>query len=503
MALSGATVTLIAGGKSFTGMTDMNGVFGVTDVPSGSFIAKIDAMGYLAASINGTLGPVGNFPVSNPIATLGPVGLIKSDGTFAVKLVDQTGAPTPNINVTARPQVRWVDFNNGSPIAMGSFEVTAMSGMDGVATFTGLPDYVSLGSLSGGVDSLPVDVPPVQVMGSTTVYSFLGATFTFQVTHLGGSGVVDQPVIQLAGPTTPLRILGSNLDYLLNLFSATGGSGSSATPSFAAVPTIPYMGNTGPITVEFNQSINRGTIRAQLLDESGSVTTPALMASGSANVLTITPMSALGNGTRYNLVLHVDAANVPGQQNSAREMDVTAPLFVQPASGATVKLSSTNMPKWNVDGSGTVTVDITFTEPVGVGYGRSDQISCVAYYEVISLNNNMNTPLPPGMWPMSSNTGTGTTCPGPGPDITAIRPLESTNAPLMPITGFSTKWRVTTDNAAHSECLNLLSCNFPSPPPTMHLIFDHTLPGNTIKRPDGTPLPTDITNFSFTPTPGP
>ena len=46
-------------------------------------------MGCLAASINGALGgAVGNFPVKDPIVTLGPVGLIKSDGTYAASSIN-------------------------------------------------------------------------------------------------------------------------------------------------------------------------------------------------------------------------------------------------------------------------------------------------------------------------------------------------------------------------------------------------------------------------------
>jgi hypothetical protein len=500
MPLAGATVSVISGGKLFTAMTDMNGLFGVASVPSGNFIASVSAMSYLTASINGALGgAVGSTPVSNPITTLGPIGLIKSDGTFSVLVVDQFGAPTPNIPLTARPQVRWVNFNNGTPTPLGSFEVTATTGMDGIVTFMGLPDYVSIGSLAGGVDGLPIDVPPMQVMGSMTVYSFLGSTFTFQVTHLGNNngGVVDMPMIRLAGPLTPLTVLNSNLDYLR---SVTAGS---SLPSFAGISTIPFIAPTGPITIEFNQSINRGTIRATLVNEDGSQATVGMMATGSNNLLTLTPMSALTAGTRYNLILHVDASNVPGQQSVNRELDTTLPIFVAPASGVPVKLAAPSTVKTTLstDGLQTLQVDFQFSEPVGVGFGRQDPISCVAYYEGINLNNGVMTPVPPGQWPMGSTTGIGATCPNSGLDITAITPLES-QATGMPLTGFSSRWRATLDRIGHPECIQQASCNFPSPPPLMHLIFSHTTAPNTIKRPDGTPVPDSVPNFSFTP-PGP
>src|SRR4029078_4369837 len=120
--------------------------------------------------------------------TIGPIGLVKNDGTFSVKIVDQFGTPVANVAVVARTQIRWVSFSNGSPNAQGSYSVTGTSGMDGVVMLAGLPNYASLGSLPFGahIDTLSIDVSPIQVMGSSTVYTFLGGTFTFQVGHLDG-----------------------------------------------------------------------------------------------------------------------------------------------------------------------------------------------------------------------------------------------------------------------------------------------------------------------------
>ena len=297
MPLPGATVKIISGGKPLTATTDMDGLFSVANVPAGSFIATVSQMGYLTASINSALGgAVGNFPVSNPIATLGPIGLVKNDGTFSVKIVDQFGSPQANISVTARPQILWINFTNGLASAVGSYELTAMSGMDGVVTFMGLPDYTSVGSLAS--DNLPIDVPPVQVMGSMTTYTFLGGTFTFFVNHLANStgGVVDTPIIRLAGPTTGLSILNSTLDVLRGLVASTGGT--PVAVNYSGVSVIPYISSTGSITIEFNQVINKGTIRVALYNEDGTVASSTMMAAANNNVLTLTPGAQLAAGTR-------------------------------------------------------------------------------------------------------------------------------------------------------------------------------------------------------------
>jgi hypothetical protein len=446
--------------------------------------------------------------VKDPVTTIGPIGLIKNDGTFAVKLVDQFGSPVANVAVTARTAIRWVSFTNGSPTAQGSYEIAATSGMDGVVMLAGLPNYASLGTLgfNNNFDQLFITVAPIQVMGSTTIYTFLGGTFQFDVGHLENNGsVVDQPIIRLAGPDSPLAILNSNTDVLRGI--TAGVSGTPISPSGAAAPdtarisTYGFTAANGPITIEFNQVINKSTIRAQLFDEQGQQSSITLMAVGNNNLLTITPMSALTAGTRYNMALHVDANVVAGQNNVARELNVTVPLFTAPASGSSPKVLPAST-KYTVDSSQNVFVDIMFSEPVGTGFGNTSALSCIAYYELQGQSiDNDSTKLSAGEWPAGSTTGIGTTCPAAGLDITAVGPVEAGTP--MPVTGYSTHWRVRTDNSVHSECIVTAGCIFPSPPPTMHLLFSHLGGQQTFKRPDGTPVADNLMNFSFTPVAGP
>src|SRR5438105_1127229 len=60
--LMGAQVTVVAGGASLAATTDANGVFSVGDVPSGSVIVKLQAMGHFDVYLTANLpAAVGNF----------------------------------------------------------------------------------------------------------------------------------------------------------------------------------------------------------------------------------------------------------------------------------------------------------------------------------------------------------------------------------------------------------------------------------------------------------
>jgi hypothetical protein len=361
-------------------------------------------------------------------------------------------------------------------VPRGSYEVTAMSGMDGAVMLSGLPEYATLGLVQTGFDSLPIDVPPMTVM-STPPYPFLGGTFPFSVGHLANGGsVVDAQVIVLSGPHTDLAVLDSNVDYLrLQTASSSRAFGAGVAG---------FIGANGPVTVVFNQAINRSTVRAQLFNEDASQASVSMMATGSSNLLTITPTSALAAGKRYNLALHVDAAAVPGISNT-REFNITVPLFTQPAPNSVVSIDTTSLKT----SSDKTTVTFSFSQPIGIGFGSTGSLSCVAYYDNINLTNGMGNY--GGEW----NNGMGMICPNPSFDITAMSPLEPSSAGL-PVTGFSSKWQVVFDTVSTNNSTSckppLLrsspGCSPPAPQTTVHFVFSKTSAANTIKLPDGTPV---------------
>src|SRR5690606_34547831 len=100
--IEGAPVKIVSAEKAPEATTTADGQFTVRDVPAGSYIISISQAGFLTASFNDTLGGnVGNFPVSNPTRTLGPIGLVKNGATFTVRVVDEGGAPAEGIPVKA------------------------------------------------------------------------------------------------------------------------------------------------------------------------------------------------------------------------------------------------------------------------------------------------------------------------------------------------------------------------------------------------------------------
>jgi hypothetical protein len=498
--LMGATVTVIAGDKTETATTDDNGQFAVTKVPSGTFIMTVAQMGFVTAQLTDVLpGSVGNFPVSNPQRTIGPIGLFPSTGTFSVRVVDETGAAVPSLKLSARTGVRQVVFSNGAASGEGAYEVSATTGMDGSAMFTGLPVYAGLAGFVD--DSFTVSVPPTKVMG-TEIYDFLGGSFGF---HLNGL-VSSAQVIHLAGPNTALTILDSNIEYL------RGRSQGTATAFAAAVGSLIPI--NGPINVAFNQAIDPASLRVQFLDGDGKVMSTMAMATVSLNTVAITPSQPLPAGKRYNLILHAVAATTAGNNSAGAQLDVTAPFFAEPPAGAPITVVA-NSVMTTVPASGNITVNFELSEPIGLGYGMNGAagglFDCVAFYEASAagFNNDPNTVFQ-GDWKTTTNS----TPPGnlvcrqavgavgqPEINVTGLYPLENTNGGATLVTGFSSKFQIVigvapaSTNAGACKVITVGqpgTCTPPGVGTKVHLIFSHQDSTTTVKRVNGTTVPDNI-----------
>ncbi|HEY1587704.1 MAG TPA: carboxypeptidase regulatory-like domain-containing protein [Polyangia bacterium] len=505
--LMGATVTVIAGDKTQTATTDMNGQFAVGKVPAGTFIMQVTQMGFVTAQLTDMLGgAVGNFPVSNPQVTIGPIGLFPATGTFTVHVVDEAGAAVPSLKLSARTGVRQVVYVNGAPFGQGAYEVSASTGADGVATFTGLPIYAGLVGIVD--DSLTVSVPPTKVMG-TEVYDFLGASFPF---HLNGL-VSSAQVIHLAGPNTALTILDSNIEYL------RGRSGSGSPAFTAAVGSLVPI--NGPITIAFNQAIDPSSLRAEFLDADGKLNAVQPMApTVSLNVVSLSPANPMSAGKRFNLILHAVAATTAGTVGGAAQLDVTAPFFTEPPSGAPITVVAnsvvTNQPP---SGTGAITVTFELSEPVGVGFGNNGTLVCVAFYEIGGANapgfdvdpnvvfqGDWKSPAnssPPANLVCRQTVGAGIVG-APEMDVTALTSLESANTMTSPtvVTGFSSKFQISIAMAptmSHAgPCKQqtmppmLPGCAIPGSGTKVHLIFSRQDSTTTVKRVNGTTAPDNI-----------
>jgi hypothetical protein len=492
MPLMMANVKVISGGVTFMGVTQADGTFSIPKVPSGPFIFNAGAMGYTTAQFSSTLfGAVGNFPVSNPIATVGPIGLIPATGAFNVRLVDETGAPVSMLKVSGRTdRANYVDFSEGNGFGVGSTAFDATSGNDGLVQFTGLPNYTDLGAFVS--DDFTVDVPPTKVSGSES-YSFLGLSQQFNLEHLNFNTNGQAPTIILAGPHTPLAVLGTNLAYLAGL----GVGGLTETQ---------LVGPNGPINIEFNQAIDPNTVRVVFYNEDAATPAQAQpMATVTTNLLAMVPNQALTAGARYNLLIHVDAAIAPTVNTAVggAEFDTVVPFFVEQASGVTPTVNDTSVAKSVNPATGLTVVTFTLNEPIGVGQGNTNPIDCVVFYEGVNLDNGDPASYP-GEW---ANNGQGLLCdsqvsPQPAMNATVLTPVEQSSI----ITGFASKFSVNINNSPAAgtnpaPCkpgIPVGSCAGPQSGNKIHLVFSKLPVGSTIRRTNGQVVTDDPTKLTLT-----
>jgi hypothetical protein len=496
MPISGATVSLLSGATTVTAMADAMGHYTLAKVPAGTFFMTVSQMGYQTALVNDALnGAVGNFPVANPMHTERQLGLIPNSGSFAVKLVDDTGNPVPMVKVSAKTNVREIFYEGGAPQPDGSYQVAATTAMDGTATFMGLPNYTALTGLVD--DSVTVTVPPIQTMGQ---YTFLGLTVTYHVNSLASP----IQIIGIVGPSAPLQVIDSNIDYLKG---KAGSNPPSSTPFTSPVGSQIPIG--GPISISFNQAIQSSSLQAVLLDKTGAAVPVTMTPTVSLNLLTLTPAQKLVPAQRYNLSLHVVAAAQPGpgSGHAQAEFDATAPIFTAPNQGTAVTITSAKL----VTSGATTSVNVTFSEPVGFGLGQSGAIDCAAFFEFAAaqsggFNNDPNTPfqgewkrvglMPPQNLVCHLPLGV---MGGPYMDVTQLQSLESSNNYTTVVTGFSDSWQIPVDvnpvptNGQSGPCLFNVSCSHVSLTNTLHLIFSRQT-GLAVKRTDGTPVPDNLTS---------
>jgi len=460
--LPDVAVTVIDGAKSTTATTIADGTFHVTGVGTGNVIVTFAAPGYLGATATATV-PVtadGTAPESAE-TTVGPIGLIKSSGTFTMRLLDENGAPAAGATVTLRAQLQFVSYATGSPIPMGNVNASATSDAAGIATVAGLPDYTELGELFD--PTLFVYVPPQSV--GAPAYPFLGLHVVFPT-----AGTSGEPTIVLAGPTTPLSILASNLAYVSAPFT------DAPNPIDAA----------GPITIAFNQAIDPATVVAQVLQEDGKTLAAQQVTSQvDANVLTLN--GAFPAGARFNLSFHVESIAHP--PSLLHTVDLVRPFFTMPAGPPSIVAASVV----KTTSAGVVSVSFSFDQPVGVGDDITSASDCVAQYEGVNLDNG-DPAIYAGEYSPLSVTCDADANPAPVLNITALTPGEQ--APPVLTTGFATRWTVVindtpapgTNSAACKPGIPAGACPGPIGGNELHLVFSRLPPTAQIVSTTGVPL---------------
>jgi hypothetical protein len=491
MPMTAATVKIVSGGDTLMAATQMDGTFAMTKVPAGSFIIEISSAGYTTARFQGNLAAVGETPAKNPVATLGPIGLIKADGKFNVRLVDESGAPVPMVNVVGRAtSAAFIDFSNGDGVGHGALTFTARSGNDGLVQFTGLPEYPTVAEWVN--TNFVVDVPPEKIAG-TESYSFAGVSQIFNLANLtqSASDTQQAPTILLAGPHTPLEVISSNLVYL------------KGNPVF--LDQTAQVAPNGPLTVVFNQAINPSTVRVAFYQEDAVALASATpMVTVTTNLLAITPNQALVAGARYNVLLHADSLLAPNVADVESEFNAVVPFFVQQASGVTPAVNVNSVSKVI---NGNVQVTFTLNEPIGIGAGNTGAIDCVAFYEGANLDNGdpasyvgeYEPPTPVECWAQGN--------PPPPMNVTALVPIEQPQQPGL-TTGFASKFLVNINNTASVPPggPNSLACKPGVPAPCsgpqsgnkIHLVFSRLPVSQTVRRTNGQPVVEDPVKLVIT-----
>ncbi len=469
-ALSGATVTVIAGGNTYTATTDMNGTFAVRDVPSGSVVVKLSSPDHFDAYFAGTLASnAGNFPVSNASLTVGPIVMLSSQGTLALRLVDEKGAAAPNVSVTARVLSTYIDLSSNTPVPKGGTEALGKSGPDGLVTIGGVPDFAAIGPVLP--DNITVNIPPQKLMGDSG-YQFLGLTLNLNATQYSPA-IGQTPTVVLAGPHTALTVLSSNVDYL-----ETNSSGPVASVV------------NGPVTVAFNQAVNGGTLKVQLITETGALAQAMATPTVAGNLLTVAFSKPLDPATRYNLTIHAESAYGGDQPH---EYNNTAPFFTPPMQGSTFSALPNSS---RMDPNDPNQFIVEFSEPIGLGNGRSDAVPCVVYYDT-SLDGNPMV-VSPGEYIANANDMLKCETNGAHPGL-YLRPDEPTfgSPGGSPLTGFTAHWRLYVRPPFTCTNINNYQCNTSSS--TVHFVFSRQNdPSFVVKRTNGQPAAdTSVTLPSF------
>lgn len=490
--LDGVAVRILSAGGTFDTTTGTDGFYKLADVPAGTFTVQLTKDGFLPVRIQGALnGAVGNFPISSPIYTAQPIGLVSVGPDFIVRVVDSNGVAVTGATASARMPFSYVDLAQGTPQFTGSTIVSATTAADGRLVFKGLPDVRKFGPLLGSytydpsvgyitADTAVVSIAPILVTGQEN-YQYAGGIFRFRLFE------ITQSVVQivLSGPTDPLTILESNIEWLRTGF---------ANPSPGNYVNGSVIEASGPITIAFSEAVNPATLRAQVTTESGQPG-PALTPTVNLNLV-----SLAGNfnaGARYNLLLTADAALNPAASNRQRTANV--PFFIKPTDAkptvVSAKLTAVAAP-------GTSTVVFTLSEPIGFGDGVAQTYDCVVFYEGSNFDGSTaGQSLVIGEWATDANA---LSCVNTTPVVGVTAPITNNgrltgtenkdNPGVASVTGFSPYFTASFAPFVITLMPAMPAAGYVAPAVGSkgHLYFTKTV--GSVRRPNGEP----ITDLPFT-----
>ena len=349
-------VTVVAGDQTLTATADpQTGLFSVSDVPaSGPAQVVIDATGYLPAYLTAEFtNEAGEFPVSNAVASIGPVGLIPATGRLRLRILDHTGSPVVGLNPTLKTRVSYLLWQDGAFVSKGWIATKASSPSDGngVVQYTELPDYAGLGNTVDPV--VEITVPPVDGDGDG-VFEYQGDTFYLNANESPGP---EYTIVLDPSYNTNLRVRYSNVTGL-------------ETTSYLSVP-----GTIAPddsIYVVFSLPVSPDNYLVRMLKEDMSETV-ATQVEVDGEVMTITFPDGLDAGAKYHLQIHV----VSAVADQPSEGNFYAPVYTRTEDP--VRIVSLQRDADNPNRR----IVVTFNQPIGTGNPSLNTFSgsnCVIWF---------------------------------------------------------------------------------------------------------------------------
>lgn len=382
--LAGALVRIVSGDFNVTATTDGSGFFSVSDVPaSGLVMILVEANGMLTAETTATFTPeAGDYPLSNATLTVGPIGLEPSSGTFALWVYDENGRPASGLTLSLTTNTRWLLYNNGAPSNRGMVTEFATVGSNGLATFSGLPDFLELGGKVN--DYVTITAPPYDA-DLDGFYDFPGGEYYYSLLALNNP----QPtlVLQTDGDfPNSLSIVASNIADLEEWGSTT------------FVPDV--IDSVGPIYVLFNMPVQQDSLSIEVWSEDGNTSfgSSFTLNGRSLTIQFPTALPTAPSGAEYNMLISAVALTgdrlLYGGFNAA--FFILDPANTDGVSATVVKEDPgdpTN--RWS---------RITFSEPVGFGSPGTNLSggNCVLYYGIYNIGPNTGTGDDPGEWGSTS-----------------------------------------------------------------------------------------------------
>ncbi len=338
-ALAGVEVRASSGAVA---TTSESGLFALDTGAAGSSVGLAFRLsGYSAGAASATLPAPGGTEVF-----VGPIRLEPTGGELTLNVVGYDGAAVAALEGTLDVAPAFLDFTGSGAANPGVGSVFAQArGRNGVLKFSGVPkveDLVWLESIDLSA-TYSVYVAPVLNRDGTVRYG--GATASFHALTLLTEPWTRTLVLPAPDAKLPVQVVAASVANLLS------------TPSRGRDN---LAGNTGPISVVFNQRINPGNLSVEVRNDASDpaasghipVTTEV---SPVGNQLRVFPAagSAFADGVKYQLLLQATSLDDP----SAAPLSIVAPFF-----GGTADAANANRGPGNVA--------VTYAEATAPGDGK-------------------------------------------------------------------------------------------------------------------------------------